>query len=486
MYAAMGLAVLAKGPVGVVLPVVAIGAFVLFEGSRLRQSTGSVSQQAATFGRLISFAKFFAMPSVTLALFQQPAGRTPSQLPPARPEFGTLGGLLLYYSRWMLWRLRCAAREFPAAVVAMRPLTLILTVLAVALPWYAWVAVRTHGVWWHDFFWEHNVQRFMASREGHHGWFLFPPLTLMAFFFPWSLILPVALATVIRRLCATGSASVFVLASAAGSGHWRSQGRDEGSAAACRLLLWWSAAWIVFFSICGTKQPNYIVPAYPALAVLVGLWIADWIAAPQRISGPRFLAAFWSAIGLNGVGLAAALVIIAHWFPETARFSWIGLIPIVGAGCAWYFARRHIPRLAMASVVASTALLLATVLGGVAVPLSREQNGVRLGEYVAQLQEPPSKIGQFRLSFVGLTYYANRKVEELATPDDAAALFAGGEHPLVVTDQVGFEQMSALLPGELQIVDEKQRFCRPSSMVLVARSPSDIADRQVSSTTRLK
>ena len=36
MCAAMGLAVLAKGPVGVVLPVAAIGGFVLFEGSRMR------------------------------------------------------------------------------------------------------------------------------------------------------------------------------------------------------------------------------------------------------------------------------------------------------------------------------------------------------------------------------------------------------------------------------------------------------------------
>ena len=406
MYAAMGLAVLAKGPVGVVLPVAAIGAFVLFEGSRLGMKKGTGTSQ-----------RHNSDDDVDSLL-----GASPLFHPPARPEFGTLGSQLRYSSQWLVWRLRCAAREFPAALTAMRPLTLILTVLAVALPWYACVAIRTHGAWWHDFFWEHNVQRFMASREGHHGWFLFPPLTLMAFFFPWSLILPVALATVFRRIR-----------------------RGDGEAAACRLLLWWSAAWIVFFSICGTKQPNYIVPAYPALAVVVGLWIADWVAAPQRILGRQFLPAFWSAIGLNGVGLAAALLIIARWFPETARFSWFGLIPIAGAGGAWFFARRHVPRLAMASVVASTALLLATVLGGVAVPLSREQNGVRLGEYVAQLAQPPSKIGQFRLSFVGLTYYADRKIEELATPDEAAALFAGGEHPLVVTDQVGFEQMSAAL-----------------------------------------
>ena len=76
----------------------------------------------------------------------------------------------------------------------MRPVTLLLAMLAVALPWYALVGIRTHGQWLDDFFWEHNVQRFMEPREGHHGLLLFPPLTLMGCFFPWSLLLPVALA----------------------------------------------------------------------------------------------------------------------------------------------------------------------------------------------------------------------------------------------------------------------------------------------------
>jgi hypothetical protein len=195
--------------------------------------------------------------------------------------------------------------------------------------------------------------------------------------------------------------------------------------------------------------------------------------------------AVWSTLGWTGVGVAIALAIVSRWFPETAKFSWIGLIPTAGAGCAWLFTRRHLPRLAMASAVASTALLLAAVLGGVAVPLSREQNGVRLGEFVGRLPDAPSKLGQFRLAFVGLVYYADQKVEELGTADEAAALFANSANPLVVTDQVGFEQLEALLPGELQIVDQKPRFCRPGNMVLVARAPTIIASKS-SSTPRWK
>ena len=430
MYGAMALAVLAKGPVGAVLPIAAIGGFVLWESSRLRRSDEN---------------------------------RTTSLIPPARPEFETLGGRLLYGSRWTLWRLRCLVRNFPAAALAMRPLAFIAAMLVVALPWYALVVLRTHGAWWHDFFWEHNVQRFMQSREGHHGLLLFPPLLLIACFFPWSLFLPMAIVAVIRRIR-----------------------RDEPGASACRLLVGWSAMWIVFFSICGTKQPNYILPAYPAIAVMVGLWIADWIAAPQHILARRLLPAVWSTLGLCGVGLTVAMLVASHWFPEIATFSWIGLAPFVGAACAWAFERRRLPKLAMASVVISSALLLAIVFGGVAVPLSREQNGVRLGEFVGQLPEAPSQLGQFRLAFVGLVYYADRKVEELATPADAASLFTNSADPLVVTDSEGFAQIDALLPGELRIVGREPRFCRPGDMVLVTRSPSAIVAVKNSLSTRWK
>ncbi|HEX3998740.1 MAG TPA: glycosyltransferase family 39 protein [Pirellulales bacterium] len=428
VYAAMGLAVLAKGPVGVVLPVAAIGGFVWLEGSRLRLQ--SREQAGARMGA--------------------------ASRPPVRPEFGNLGNQLPYFAKLIFRHLRRLAADFPAAALAMRPFTLVLTVLAVALPWYACVAIRTHGQWWHEFFWNHNVQRFLEPREGHHGWLLFPPLTLLACFFPWSLLLPAALAAAMRRM------------------------RHDGPAAtACRLMLVWSATWILFFSICGTKQTNYILPAYPALAVLVGWWIADWIADFQT-ARVRRLSAVWITLGLAGAVLSASILTVRHWLPqamnpEAVKFGWIGLIPIAGAIAAWIFERRRSPCMAMASMAASSALLLALLLGGLAAPLSQEQNGVRLAEFLQKIPEQPSRLGQFRLAFVGLVYYADRKVEELATANDAAALFANEQNSLVATDPEGFEQLKALAPADLEIVAREPRFGRRGDMVLVGRSAKLVA-----------
>ena len=50
--------------------------------------------------------------------------------------------------------------------------------------------------------------------------------------------------------------------------HWR-----DG----CLLASCWFGVWFVFWSVCKTKLPHYLLPAYPALALLVACWIDRWL-----------------------------------------------------------------------------------------------------------------------------------------------------------------------------------------------------------------
>lgn len=134
MYAAMGLAALAKGPVGVVLPTAVIGLF-----------------------QLVSSSQPFV----------------------ERPE------------SWRDWLRNLAApfspRHFLRTFWSLRPITAFLVVLGVAAPWYVWVGLRTDGEFLRGFFLEHNLGRAMDTMEGHRGNFLFYPLTLLVGTFPWSI-----------------------------------------------------------------------------------------------------------------------------------------------------------------------------------------------------------------------------------------------------------------------------------------------------------
>ncbi len=123
---ACGLAVLAKGPVGVVLPLAAIGGFCWW------QAAGDPGRDAP-------------------------------------------------------WPRRLAAAAFAAASGMRLPLMLS-AAAACALPWYAAVTIRTEGAWLHDFLLVHNVGRFAAPMEGHSGpALLYYPAMLLVGTFPWSM-----------------------------------------------------------------------------------------------------------------------------------------------------------------------------------------------------------------------------------------------------------------------------------------------------------
>ena len=147
IYAAMGFAVLAKGPVGLVVPTAVIGMYLLLV--RLKSpSTGN------WFRQLFQLVRVFE------------------------------------------------PRHFLQTCWHMRPITALGVCAAVAMPWYAWVWYRTDGVWVEEFLWTHNVSRATGVMEGHSGPpVLFYVVAILVGFFPWSIVaIPTALQTV-RAIC---------------------------------------------------------------------------------------------------------------------------------------------------------------------------------------------------------------------------------------------------------------------------------------------
>lgn len=89
------------------------------------------------------------------------------------------------------WRVFCS----------MRPLTGLLVVLAVAGPWYVLVGIQTDGEFLRGFFLTHHFGRAMEPMEGHSGPFLFYYLATVAVgLFPWSVFLPPLVVWLVGRL----------------------------------------------------------------------------------------------------------------------------------------------------------------------------------------------------------------------------------------------------------------------------------------------
>ncbi|MCX5682290.1 MAG: hypothetical protein NT049_01215, partial [Planctomycetota bacterium] len=143
-----------------------------------------------------------------------------------------------------------------------------------------------------EFLWRQHFGRAMTSEYGHRGG---PPGTLLAVtiagLLPWAIFLPAAIAGLMRQ-------------------GWR----ERRTQPAHLLLLAWAAVVVGVFSLTKTQLPHYVAPAFPALAVLAGAYLAERIAATTP--DPWFRRGLAAATVLSGVlvaGVMAYLIWKGPW-----------------------------------------------------------------------------------------------------------------------------------------------------------------------------
>ena len=156
--------------------------------------------------------------------------------------------------------------------------------LAIAAPWFILVA-RANPEFNEFFFFHEHFSRFLTKT--HHRvepWWYFVPIVIFGFL-PW----------------------LFALPSAIVQG-WKSDRLRDLQP--MRLALLWSAFIVVFFSASGSKLPTYVLPAFPALALALGAYLAT--ADTRKLA--RFVAL--------GMPLGLAMGWFAWRYPDTANDAW--------------------------------------------------------------------------------------------------------------------------------------------------------------------
>jgi 4-amino-4-deoxy-L-arabinose transferase-like glycosyltransferase len=180
---------------------------------------------------------------------------------------GPLGLLLpgLILTLWHAWN-----REW-TRILWLAPLALL--ALAVAALWYVPLIGRLGWDYVGNELWLQNFDRFGTTTRGHGGHSVFYYFTsLFGDLGPWTLLLAGAL--------------------------WQSW--RQRSERGVRLLGLWFLVSILFLSAASTKRSVYLLPAYPAIFVLIGWWVAGrtqalWLRACLAITAAFFAA---SAIAL--------------------------------------------------------------------------------------------------------------------------------------------------------------------------------------------
>ncbi len=179
----------------------------------------------------------------------------------------------------------------------------LITMLLVALPWC--LAIRSREVdFWHYFFWTEHIGRFLTPNGGQHRqpfWFFIPILAGGAL--PWTAVFPLVVV-----------------------GFKKTQLKDP----LLRFLLCWLVFPFLFFSACRGKLGTYILPCFPAVAILTAVGLLRYLAAGRTEALSKNLRN--SAMVL--LIIAAVLILIQIFIPGLRIYGrdelWKCVIVVVG------------------------------------------------------------------------------------------------------------------------------------------------------------
>lgn len=328
-------------------------------------------------------------------------------------------GLLLPGLVLVLWH---GTRREWRRLAALAPLSLVS--LAIYLAWFVACAHQAGAGGVIEEFWQQYFARFGSGLRGHARPLYYYAVNLWLDLAPWSLLLPLALWR-IRR-----------------SGAWRDPGQQ--------LLLWWLGAFFVFLSLAVTKRQLYLLPAYPAAALLVGQWIAvrgrDVLGTLERRLSGAFVTVAAAAFALAGGSLLAAGLGSGLLAPglaleplhELVFLSLRGPALVIGASSVaaglWVLRVRRHPdlRQPLLRIAVVTASLYFLTFGWLMPKFDPVKSYEPVGRWIRQKLGSEQVFGaavshRERAKMPAFTYHTRRKVEFLDT-EDAVARFLE-DHP---------------------------------------------------------
>ena len=352
-YAALGLAVLAKGPVGAALPVMTIGLFLIYK-------------------RQLRFLK--------------------------QMQIGW--GLLIF--------------------------------LAVAAPWYILISLKNPD-YLEYFFLKQNIGNFLSQQSRHPKPFYYYIPVLMGGLFPWSLFLPLALFRALRAKAALhGDGVIFA-------------------------LIWFGVIFI-FFSIASSKLGTYILPLFPAAALLVGVLWYDLLYASNRVLHKGVLFSY--------LPLAAVMPLVLGYlllFPPGSLVADTGItLPLVYFLAVWLMGWVLISsglvikkkyKAFIGSVAAMVATLFFLVLIYIVPLLGPLVSCKELALKLDILMQPGESILFYRRARASFLFYTDRTAELVENPQQLKEYIDSDKKVYCVFKYDDWQDVENL-HGSMQVVDK--------------------------------
>ncbi len=281
----------------------------------------------------------------------------------------------------------------------------ILLYAVIALPWYAYIYQHYGHAFIQEFFYNDHWRRLLVAEHKSNDHWYFYPVTMAAGLFPWSLFLIASWVDLFKRL----KSSVTVM--------------DY-------LSLSWILAVLLVFQMAHSKLASYILPLFPALALMTGNFLGNILSQIQhRKKVQNLLCASFAVLALLGIAAMAGQKFYRHYITSLLPMYFLSgaLISLSGIGITLAFKERfqgalYVLALALCPVFL-TAFMIRTDLEGYV-------SSHEASEYI-----PPRSLGVMTV----LTSKPNARGIRFYTGQDVAAVdFTGKQffspHPIPIID----------------------------------------------------
>ncbi|EMI16504.1 glycosyl transferase family protein [Rhodopirellula maiorica SM1] len=312
----------------------------------------------------------------------------------------------------------------------------------IAAPWFILVHQRDPS-FLIEFFYKHNVARFAGEFHAKPFWFFIPVLLVAGH--PWSfLTIPYA-----KFLFGGGEAE-----------------RKRRLPAVGYLLLW--SGWcFTFFSLSRCKLPTYLLPAAPALALMMGHYLDAVLRHGGNLSR-YFFARFWSARIATATtcfaGVAFVLfVMIATRSATMVLFGWAMFWTCLTMSSLLLMTDRSQAKIAWASSSVVAFLFAVMVMHQIVPDYSRSRT--LFGDTSPLVEQLPTEshpaIATVKHEFSGVPFYLDRNdiPNFLNLRGEGLSDFVAihGSAVLIVDDQVEFEALRKQLPSDSRLAEIGRR-----------------------------
>jgi 4-amino-4-deoxy-L-arabinose transferase-like glycosyltransferase len=336
-----------------------------------------------------------------------------------------------------------------------------LIMIAVAMPWYVLMWVRHGNDYLQSFFVGDNFERFVTDRfnDPRPWWFYLP--VVAGGLLPWT---PLALTWL-------GPITQFL------------RGRRSIGTIDLRLLLW-ALLPLIFYSISVGKQPRYVLPVLPPLALLLASSIVErtqeWRgfdgvrSMPRRalpvVVGSFLSGAFFVALGVLLYRALPLLINVQSIYTAIAA----GAIAVMGALVIVAALSRHWRSAPVVIALAAAVTLPAVQYGALS---SGGDDTVRqMAKLVQQHRQGDGEVGTIGVFVRNLVFYSGIKTVDLIGDDQIRNFLTQPQRALLVAPAAEIDRLERELGVRFQRLAELRYFNEAGVRVRTLLAPEPERD----------